>query len=95
VVTKPKTIKLTDLSKAIDQAVAASAGKAKIPGGLIMGRMVTQASAKNLDVNAVARSITKQMAPSLPGFKLTPKVSIGDGWITMGFIAKEIIIAQP
>jgi hypothetical protein len=90
--TKAKIIKINDLSKAIDQAVAASAGKAKIPGGLIMGRMMTQAAAKNLDVNALARDITKQMGSSLSGFKLTPKVSIGDGWITMGFIAREVEI---
>ena len=88
--TKPKTIKLTDLSKAIDKAVATHAGKAKLPGGLIMGRYLTKALAANVDVNALAKNVTKELAPSLAGFKLTPRVIIGDDIITCGFLAREI-----
>jgi hypothetical protein len=91
VASKAKTIKMTDLSRAIDQAVAANIGKAKLPGGLIMGRTCTKAQAEKLDVNALAKSVTRELGPSLAGFKLTPKVIIGDDLITCGFIAREII----
>ncbi|MCU1264655.1 MAG: hypothetical protein JWM21_973 [Acidobacteria bacterium] len=57
-----------------------------------MGRMITKAQAANTDLNALAKSVTKELAPSLPGFKLTPKVVIGDGEITCGFIARPIAI---
>ena len=90
--TKVKTIKLTDFSRAVDRAVTASAGKAKLPGGLICGRYLTKAQAANVDVNTFAKSVTKEMAASLPGFKLTPKVIIGDDLITCGFIAREMIL---
>jgi len=90
-ITKAKIIKMNDLSQAIDRAVAANAGKAKIPGGLIMGKTMTRAQAANTDVNALAKSVTKDMSASLPGFKLTPKVSIGPDIILCGFIAREVI----
>ena len=88
--TRASSIKLVDLSKAIDRAVATS-GK-KLPKDWIMGRMIREALAKQIDANAVARSITKDMAPSMPGFKLTPKVITAGGITTMGFIAREIDI---
>jgi hypothetical protein len=90
VATKAKIIKLTDLSRAVDKAVAANAGKAKLPGGLIMGRYLTKAMAANVDVNALAKSVTKELAPSLTDFRLTPRVIIGDDIITCGFLAREI-----
>lgn len=89
--TKAKVIKINDLSTAIERAVAANSGKARIPGGLIMGKTCTKAQAANLDVNALAKSVTKEMSASLPGFRLTPKVIIGEDLITCGFLAKEII----
>jgi hypothetical protein len=91
---KARVIKLNDLSNAIDAAVAANAGKVKIPGGLIMGRMLSEALAAKLDTKALATAITRQMAPSLPGFKLTPKVIKDGGITTIGYIAKEIVINQ-
>lgn len=89
--TKASVIKLNDLSKAIETAVAASAGRTKVLGGLIMGRQLSAAAAANIDTKALASNITKQMGPSLPGFKLTPKVIVDGGITTIGFIAKEIL----
>lgn len=89
--TKAKIIKLNDLSKAIDSAVTATAGRTKILGGLIVGRQLSTAAAAKIDTKALASDITKQMGPSLPGFKLTPKVIVDDGIITVGFLAKEIL----
>jgi len=88
VATRASSIKLKDLSIAIDRAVATS-GK-KIPGDWIMGRMIRESLAKQINTAAVARSITKDMSASMPGFKLTPKVIIAGGICTMGFIAREI-----
>lgn len=90
--TRASSIKLKDLSSAIDRAVASTGGLKKFPGDLIMGRMIREALAKQIDTNAVARSITRDMSSSMPGFKLTPKVIISGGIITMGFIAREIDI---
>ena len=87
--TRASSIKLKDLSLAIDRAVASS-GK-KIPGDWIMGRMIREALAKQINTAAVARSITKDMSASMPGFKLTPKVlTVAGGITTVGFIAREI-----
>jgi len=88
VATRASSIKLKDLSTAIDRAVASS-GK-KIPGDWIMGRMIREALANQINTAAVARSITRDMGPSMPGFKLTPKVITAGGITTMGFIAREI-----
>ena len=88
---KATIIKLNDLSKAIDTAVTASAGKTKVLGGLIMGRQLSAAAAAKVDTKALASDITKQMGPALPGFKLTPKVLVDGGVITIGFIAKEVL----
>ena len=88
--TRAKTIKLTDLAKAIDTAVEASAGR-KIPGGIIVGRVCPPELAKKIDVNVVARDITKQVSTSVTGVKLTPKVIIEGGIITMGFIIRPIV----
>jgi hypothetical protein len=91
--TRASSIRLKDLSTAIDRAVSAS-GK-KLPGDLIMGRMIREALAKQIDTNAAARSITRDMSGSMPGFKLTPKVITGGGITTMGFIAREIDLNLP
>jgi hypothetical protein len=91
--TKARTIKLTDLTTAIDKAVAASAGK-KFPGPIIMGRVITKAQAANIDVNAVARDVTRQVAQTVSGVKLTPKVILDGGVITMGFIMKPVEFDQ-
>jgi hypothetical protein len=88
VATRASSIKLKDLSTAIDRAVESS-GK-KIPGDWIMGRMIRETLANQINTAAVARSITKDMSASMPGFKLTPKVIIAGGICTMGFIAREI-----
>ncbi|HYV25476.1 MAG TPA: hypothetical protein VE969_09595 [Pyrinomonadaceae bacterium] len=81
--TRATTIKLADLANAVEAAVSTNAGR-KLPGGIIMGKVV-RADAK-IDVNATARSITKEVAKSAPGVKLTPKVIIDGGFTTMGFI---------
>jgi hypothetical protein len=86
---KAKTIKLNDLAKVVETAVQASAGK-KFPGGLIMGRIVSKEQAAKIDVNAVARDITRQVSASVSGVRLTPKVVIDGGFITMGFIMKPV-----
>lgn len=89
--TKANLIKLNDLAQAIDRAVAASASKPKVLGGLIMGRQLSAAAAAKIDTKALASAITKQMAPVLSGVKLTPKVVVDAGGITtVGFIAKEV-----
>lgn len=88
--TKVRTIKIDELAKAVDAAVSA-AGKARLPGGLIMGRTCTPAQAAKLDVDGLAKSITKDLSAALPGYKLTPKVIIGKDLITMGFIARPPI----
>ncbi len=89
--TKATIIKLNDLSQAIDRAVAASAGKTKVLGGLIMGRQLSAAAAAKIDTKVLASDITKQMVPALSGFKLTPKVIVDGGITTVGFIAKEVL----
>jgi hypothetical protein len=83
--TTAKTIKLADLAKAIEKAVADSAGR-KIPGGIIMGRMVPKELAGKINVNAVAKDVTKQVSRAVPGIKLTPTVIVDGGITTMGFI---------
>ncbi len=80
-----KTIKLSDLSNAIEKAVAASSAT-KIPGGIIMGRLVPKELAGKIDAKAVAANVTKQVQKSVPGIKLTPTVVIEGGITTMGFI---------
>jgi hypothetical protein len=82
--TKVTTVKVADLAKAIEKAVAGTGRK--IPGGIIMGRMVPQSLAEKFDVNAAAKDITKQVSQALPGIKLTPKVISEGGITTMGFI---------
>lgn len=91
--TKAKTIKLTDLAQAIDKAVEASAGR-KFPGGIIVGRMIPANLASKINVNAVARDITKQVQAAIPDAKLTPKVIIDGGITTMGFIFKPVEFDQ-
>jgi hypothetical protein len=89
VATKAKTIKLSDLTKAIDSAVQARAGK-RLAGGIICGRVCPPALAKQIDVNTLARDVTKQVSASLTGVRLTPKV-IWDGEIIFGFVMKAPI----
>lgn len=86
--TRATTIKLADLSKAIDRASLTSGQT--IPREWIMGRRIKESLAKQVDTKAMSRSIAKEMGPSLPNLKLTPIVFESGGWITMGFIAREI-----
>ena len=88
-VTKAKTIQLKDLSTAIDSAVKASAAR-KLPGGTICGRIAPKSLADKVDVKALARDVTKQVAASVTGVKLTPKVIFDDD-IIMGFIIRNPI----
>ncbi|HKY29715.1 MAG TPA: hypothetical protein VJM12_17375 [Pyrinomonadaceae bacterium] len=83
-VTKARTIKLTDLTKAIDSAVQQRAGK-KLAGGIICGRICPPELASEAD--RLARSVTKDVSAALPGARLTPKV-IRDGDIIFGFVLK-------
>jgi len=87
--TRPKTIKLTDFADVVDKAVQASAGK-RLPGGIIFGRMVPKELAAKMDVNAIARDITAQVAGSVSDGILTPKVVLDGGFITIGFIFKPV-----
>lgn len=82
-VTKAKTVKLTDLTKAIDSAVQARAGK-RLAGGIICGRVCPPALANEAD--ALARQVTKEVAGAT-GLTLTPKV-IRDRDIIFGFVMK-------
>jgi hypothetical protein len=79
VATKVATIKLTDLTKAIDKATAGFTGK-KIPGGIIMGR-VAPPKATDAEIKAMSAEITKAVA-TMTGLKIKPGVYGG----TMGFI---------
>lgn len=88
-VTRAKQIKLADLADVIDQAVNASAGR-RLPGGTIIGRQIQASLAAKIDAKAVARDVTKQAQALIPDAKLTPKVTIDGGIITMGFIMKPI-----
>ena len=88
-VTRAKTIKLADLEGVIEQAVTASAGR-RLPGGTIIGRQIQAALGEKIDAKAVAREVTKQAQALIPDAKLTPKVTIDGGIITMGFIMKPI-----
>jgi len=85
--TKATTIKVADLAKAIEAAVKEQTGT-KIPGGIIMGIILRPGT--KIDVNAVAKNITKQVGRSVPGVKLTPKVVIDGGITTMGFIFRPV-----
>jgi hypothetical protein len=87
--TKAKTIRLDDLAGAIESAVQASAGK-KFPGGIIMGKVARREQLGNLDANAIARQITKQVQ-TVTDAKLTPKVVLDGGIITMGFIFRPAV----
>lgn len=80
--TKASTIKIGDLAKAIDKAIAAAEFR-RVPGGIIMGRLVPPV--KGFDANAAARRITKEVQASFPTLKLTAKVYDG----TMGFIIRN------
>ena len=83
--TRANIIKLADLGAAIEKATQASAGR-KFPGGIIVGRIAPR-DIKGINLNAVARDITKQVqAAAGPGVKLTPKVITEGGVTTMGFI---------
>jgi hypothetical protein len=87
--TKARTIKLADLNDVIDRAVEASAGK-RLPGGTIIGKQIQAALAAKLDTKALARDVTKQAQAAIPDAKLTPKVTLDGGIITIGFIMKPI-----
>ena len=80
--TKASTIKISDLAKAVDQAIEAAEFR-KVPGGIICGRMVPPT--KGFDANAAARRITRDVQAKFPTLKLTPKVFDG----TMGFIIRN------
>lgn len=77
--TKAATIKLADLTKAIEKATAGLTAK-KIPGGIIMGRMVPP-KATDAEIKAMSAEITKAVA-TMSGLKIKPGVFGG----TMGFI---------
>lgn len=82
-VTKAKTIKLTDLTKAIDSAVQSRAGK-RVAGGIICGKVCPPALANEAD--SLARTVTKEVSGST-GLRLSPKV-IRDKDIIFGFIIR-------
>ena len=78
---KAATIKLADLTKAIDKATAGLTAK-KIPGGIIMGRMVPP-KATDAEIKAMSAEITKAVA-TMSGLKIKSGVFGG----TMGFIMR-------
>lgn len=85
-VTKAKTIKLTDLTKAIDSAVQSRAGK-RVAGGIICGKVCPPALANEAD--SLARTVTKEVSGST-GLRLSPKV-IRDKDIIFGFIIRPLV----
>ena len=87
-VTKTRTIKLSDLAATIDQAVEASAGR-RLAGGIIIGRQIPANLINKINANTVARDVTKMQA-AFPDAKLTPKVIKDGGLTTIGFIMKPI-----
>ena len=88
-VTKTRTIKLSDLAATIDQAVEASAGR-RLAGGIIIGRQIPANLINKINANTVARDVTKEVQAAFPDAKLTPKVIKDGGLTTIGFIMKPI-----
>jgi hypothetical protein len=89
--TRATTIKVADLAKAVERAVQANTGK-KFPGPIIMGIIAKPGTFK--DVNAAARSITREAQKAVPGVKLTSKVVVDGGFTTMGFIFRPVEFEQ-
>jgi hypothetical protein len=90
--TKASTIRAGELAAAVEKAIAGSDIK-KFPGGIIMGRILEEALAKS-EANAAAKQITAQVAKAVPGAKLQPKVVIGGGITTIGFILRAAEFEQ-
>ncbi|PYS23611.1 MAG: hypothetical protein DMF72_08655 [Acidobacteria bacterium] len=90
--TKASTIRVADLAAAVERAIAGTDIK-KFPGGIIMGRMIAEELAKR-EANAAAKQITAQVAKAVPGVKFEPKVVIGGGITTMGFIFRPAEFEQ-
>ncbi len=90
--TKASTIRVGELAAAVEKAIAGTDIK-KFPGGIIMGRMIAEELAKK-DATATAKQITAQVARAVPGVKFEPKVVIGGGITTMGFIFRPVEFDQ-
>jgi hypothetical protein len=86
--TKASTIRVAELAAAIEKAVAGSDVK-KFPGGIIMGRVIMEELSKK-QADTAAKEITAQVSRAVPGVKFEPKVLIGGGVTTMGFIFRPV-----
>lgn len=92
--TRVKQIALKDLDSAVSRAIdSVNLSKGlKLKGPIINGIICKVDTLKGLQPAAVARQITAGVSPSIKDMRLTPKVTIEGGWITMGFIAKDIVV---
>ncbi len=89
---KVKQIALKDLDAAIlDSISAVNAGKGlKLKGPIIIGIVLRPDQLGGLKPEAVAKQITAGVAGSVGDVRLTPKVVLGDGILTMGYIMREL-----
>ncbi len=94
--TRVKQVALKDFDGAVQAALLSvnTARNLKLKGPIINGIIIKPEILKNLTAEAVAKDITTQVAASVKDLRLTPKVVIGDGIITVGFIMREQI-ARP
>jgi hypothetical protein len=90
--TRIKQIAVKNLDSAVLAAVNnlnATKGL-KLKGPIINGIIIKPELIKDLKAEAIAKEITAQVSLGVTDMKLTPKVVIGDGILTIGFIAREI-----
>lgn len=83
-----KVIPLTDLAKAVDEALLRVVGKGRPGGPIILGRVI-----KNLEGNpaAIAKRVTADVSAQVKGLKATPTVIPGPGGTTIGFVIRPTI----
>lgn len=94
--TRVKQVAVKNLDAAVQAALdnVNAARGLKLKGPIINGIIIRPELIKDLKAEAIAKEITNQVALSVSDMRLTPKVVLGDGILTIGFIAKEIL-AKP
>jgi len=90
--TKVKQIALKDLDSTIQDSIrAVNAAKGlRLKGPIIIGIVLRPDQLGDLKAEAVAKQITSGVAGSVRDVRLTPKVVLGDGIITMGYIMRQL-----
>lgn len=90
-----KQVAVRNLDSAVQAAITKvnTARGLKLKGPIINGIIIRPELIKDLKAEAIAKEITAQVGLSVNDMKLTPKVVVGDGILTIGFIAKELDIA--